>query len=215
MEKPPITRPSIPVQAVVESAVNGNKPKERDPRPGDPEFDSLSQGEQIRRSILASFLAEEHSLEALQTVQIHTRAITDQATALRELTATVGPLVLQVNALISDLRDERKARLESAADSEDSESTTPAALRSYSDLPFNTTEGGTQKFYATRDQLRQIAREEFKELGREEALKRDARPWRWVRGKLGPKVIFFILGGALAGVGTWLGTLIKALLSKH
>jgi hypothetical protein len=228
-DKPPSIRPQTQVLEGGPSSTNGNKTKEKEPRPGDPEFDSLPQAEQIRRSIVVSFLAVEHSLEALETVRSQSRTLVELTTAQKELaaaqrdlTSTVGPLVLQVNALISDWREMKRTRTTDAPPPFDSRRRTDtdppvprAALHSYSELPSEYTDGGTQRYFATREQLREIARAEFKKLEKEEALVHDARPWRWVRGKLGPKVFFFLIGGALTGVGAWIWSWLKTFFVKH
>ena len=125
---------------------NGNV---RDPRPGEPDFDSLPEAEQRRRAFLASFLAVEHSLEAVETVRHQTRVLEELSGTMREQTRSFEAYANRTDALIDDVRDIKAACSKC-------EPPPPAAMRppaqSWSDLDDCKTDGGTHH-YLTTDQL--------------------------------------------------------------
>ena len=156
-----------------------------EPRPGEPAFDNLPLTEQIRRAILASYLAVEHSIEAHSAsaamrdeVIVLTRAVRELSATQRHLVERAGASENKIDALIMDARICMPAPRPRA--------------ESWNDLETMRTDGGTEKAILSRDELKHVIDDE---RARWEAEK-DARPTRWARAVLLPSALLFALAQA-------------------
>ena len=159
-------------------------------------FDAMTDQEQRRQVFIASYLAVEHSLEALHTVQMQTRQIKTLTDAAELRDKAVEAYALRVDCLISDMRDHM---MEHRCQSTNPPAREPA--RSYSDLQKCETDGGTERFFGTRDQLREIARSEIKQEREAYEKEKDARPMRWWRGTARPHLV--LVGLTAAATVAW------------
>ena len=143
------------------------------------------------------------------------------ANAILEIHGMVGQLVTEVSSLARAVRlhDDKIDNL--ISDFRAMRAVWPPAslppprgkLDSYSDLEHVPTEGGTEKYFATREQLRELARAEIQQERADFERERDAQPVRWLRGTVRPHLALtgmtVALTVLLARFWTWMQALPK------